>query len=234
MSLLTMVQDIAVSVGLDEPSSVFGNDDATYPQIARLLQQEGDELSRFYDWRNLKENGIITGDGTTSQWDLPADFDRLVPGDALWIVGRPMWPVEGPISDEDMLAIQAGPTRPAFGVWRMFENQMEIYPIPSDGIVYNLMYYRTAWVQPADKLSFKERFTLDTDVTTMPERVMTLGGIWRWKRAKGLDYAEEFRTYDIEKLKAARNDGGLRKFRMRDKFDTLGRDPRRNAYSVIS
>lgn len=234
MSLLQIVQDIAVSVGIDEPATVIGNTDTTYTQIKRLVEQDGAELSRFYDWRSIKENGIITGDGATSQWDLPADFDRLVPGDALWIVGRPMWPVEGPISDEDMLAIQAGPTRPAFGVWRMFEQQMEIYPIPATGVVYNLMYYRKGWIQPVDLSTFKERFTADDDVPALPEHLLTLGGIWRWKRAKGLDYAEEFRTCQMEKLKATRSDGGLRKFRMRDKFDTLGRDPRRNAYSVIS
>lgn len=233
MSLLSIVNDIALSVGLDETTSVISNEDSTYGQIKRFIEQEGDELSRYYDWRSLKENGVFTGDGTTTQWDLPADFDRLVPGDALWIVGRPMWPVEGPISDEDMLAIQAGPTRPAFGCWRMFEQQVEIYPAPADGIVYHLMYYRTNWVQPSDRTAFKARFTDDTDVSAIPERLLVYGGIWRWKRAKGLDYAEEFRTAQLERLKAARNDGGLRQFKMRSKFDTLGRDPRRNAYSVI-
>lgn len=234
MSLLQIVKDIAVEVGLDEPTSVFGNDDATYSQIVRFVEREGKALSTAYDWRTLKENGVMYGDGTTTQWDIPADFDRLVPGNALWIVGRPMWPVEGPISDEDMLAIQAGPTRPAFGVWRMFENQLEIYPTPAAGVVYNLMYYRNAWIQPADQLSFKTRFSADDDIPCLPESVLTLGGIWRWKRAKGLSYQEEMNEYKLEKLKAERSDGGLRSFRMRDKFDTLGRDPRRNAYSVIS
>jgi hypothetical protein len=232
MSLLQIVADVAVEVGLDEPASVFGNEDTSYSQIARFVQREGDKLASDYDWRALKENGVMYGDGVTTQWDLPVDFDRLVPGNALWIVGRPMWPVEGPISDEDMLAIQAGPLRPAYGVWRMFENQIEIYPTPADGVVYHLMYYRNAWVQPEDKLSFKTRLTLDTDIPAISERVLTLGAIWRWKRAKGLDYAEEFREYQIEKLKVTRNDGGLRSFRMRDKFDTSGRDPRRNAYNV--
>lgn len=233
MSLLSMVNDIATSVGLDEATSVISNEDSTYTQIRRFIEQEGDELSRSYDWRSLKENGVFTGDGVTTQWDLPADFDRLVPGNALWIVGRPMWPVEGPISDEDMLSIQAGPLRPAFGVWRMFEEQIEIWPIPADGVVYNLMYYRTAWIQPADLSAFKERFTVDTDVAALPERLLVNGAIWRWKRAKGIDYAEEFRTAQVEKLKAQRNDGGLRQFKMREKFDTVGRDPRRNAYSVV-
>jgi hypothetical protein len=38
----------------------------------------------------------------------------------------------------------------------------------------------------------------DNDYSVLPERLITLGCIWRYKRALGLDYSEEFRTYEKE------------------------------------
>ena len=41
-----------------------------------------------------------------------------------------------------------------------------------------------------------ETFTSDTDTTELNEELLTLSLIWRWNRAKGLDYAEDMRNFE--------------------------------------
>jgi hypothetical protein len=48
----------------------------------------------------------------------------------------------------------------------------------------------------------------DTDTGILSEEVMTLGVIWRFLKAKGFDYSEPFRTYEMAKARAENKDGG--------------------------
>jgi len=50
----------------------------------------------------------------------------------------------------------------------------------------------------------------DSDVALIPERLLEYALIWRWKQAKGLDYAEDMTTYEREREKAQARDRGPR------------------------
>lgn len=80
MSLLTIVQDAMSLCGLMAASQVYGTNDPNSSQFIALAQIEGDELARFHDWRSLKVLAQLTGDGTSTLWDLPEDFDRFMSG----------------------------------------------------------------------------------------------------------------------------------------------------------
>ena len=60
----------------------------------------------------------------------------------------------------------------------------------------------------ADGTTYKQYFTLDTDTTLLPEDLVIQGLRWRWKKEKGLDYAEDFRTYEMQVKDAIGRDGG--------------------------
>lgn len=233
MSLLQMVQDAAVLVGLDEPSSVMANTDVTFKQMRVLAQQEGDELSRAYDWRNLKVQADIVGDGSTEYWDLPDDFDRQQAGDNLWLRTAPFIPLTGPISDGDFLGMKAAPTRPIRPIWRYFGDQIQIWPVLADTQECTLEYRSSHWISNAGGTTIRTRWVEDTDFAIVPERIMTLGLVWRWKRAKGLDYAEEFNTYQLERTKAERADGGYRTLKAAELFNRDSLTGRKNLYSVV-
>lgn len=231
MSLLSIVTEAAALVGVDQPTAVANATDANAVQFRALAQQEGDELSRAHDWRRLKVQGSITGDGSTEFWDLPADYDRQMAGDNLWLSSRPMLALDGPISDQDMLSIKAGVQRPTVSVWRYFGNQLQVYPVLTATQVVTLEYRSSSWILAADGTTTRDAWVADTDTAVIPERIIKLGVIWRWKRSKGLDYAEEFATYQLERAKAARADGGFRTLRARESFSTY-QYGRRNAYTV--
>ena len=74
---------------------------------------------------------------------------------------------------------------------------LQIWPALASGEIVNLEYYSTNPIASADGATRKPRFTADTDFVMFPEGVLTRGMIWRWKQSKGLEYAEDFRTWNI-------------------------------------
>ena len=48
---------------------------------------------------------------------------------------------------------------------------------------------------------------------------MSLGVVWRFLKAKGLDYAEPFRTYESQLLLLTAKDGGKRSVQMGRSYD---------------
>jgi len=214
MTLLSITQDVAVLVGLQQPAAALTSTDLTTQQIVALLQQEGDELSGVINWNELKVAGTITGDGTTTLWSVPSDYDRLIPGQALWSTKYPAVPLGGPITDAEMLALKALPIQPVRPVWRFFASQIEIWPALSSAEVVNYTYFTDQWILAADTVTKRDRWGADTDTARIPEKLITLGGIWRWKRAKGFDYSEEFASYEREKERMAGQSGGARTISM--------------------
>lgn len=234
MSLLTMVREASLLVGLSEPDTVMAATTDEVKQFRALAQQEGDELSRWYDWRKLGVGATITGDGTTTAWDLPCDWDRQLASDALWLDASPYIALEGPLSDQAWIALQTAQSAPSRPVWRYFGDQIQTYPALGADEAVKLEYRSAYWIASADATTIRNAWVEDSDIALIPERIMKLGLIWRWKRAKGLDYAEEFQTYQMERLKAERNDKGFRTLNMAEGFGAWQmRDYRKNAYRVV-
>jgi hypothetical protein len=217
MSLLSLVSDAMILCGFSAPSTVYGNTDANVTLFRLLSQVEGDALSRRYDWRGLKVLGTMTGDGSSTEYTLPTDFDRFVTGYPLYMDGTPQLPLHK-VSDDDMLAMKVAETQPTNPVWRLFGDTIEYYPAPESGDIIKIEYRSKYWIVDEDLATRKATWAEDTDLALMPERLITLGLIWRYKHAKGLDYAEDFRTYQIESHKAGTVNNGRQTIVMRSNF----------------
>jgi hypothetical protein len=61
----------------------------------------------------------------------------------------------------------------------------------------------------------------DDDTSLLSEDLMALGGEWRFKQRKGFDYAETFRTYEIQVQQAISRDGARRTTSMAGESDLL-------------
>lgn len=229
MSLLTIVQDACALVGIDVPTVVTSSTDATYTQFVYLAQFEGDELMRKHKWREQKVAADFTGDGTTTTWALPEDFDRFTTEqrrESSVLLG-----LDGPVSDDEFLDAQVRGWNPTIPYFRLFNGNIETVPAVADGQMIRFEYISSYWITDSGG-TLKARFTADSDLSLLPDRLVTLGLVWRWKRAKGLDYAEEFRTYQMEKLQQARVDGGTPRLRMSEGRDYM-HPYLKNAYTVI-
>lgn len=68
-------------------------------------------------------------------------------------------------------------------------------PTPTAGHTIAFEWISKWWIQDAVG-SIKERFTVDTDTFLVERELLKLGLTWRWKKAKGFDYTEEYDEYE--------------------------------------
>jgi hypothetical protein len=233
MTLLTIIQDAAVLCNLPEPSSAFNSTDPNVPLLLRLANQEGNELARRHDWARLAvpaSAASFSSTATEEQTNFTdfglagiayesanttndASVDRLLA--ELWNTSLTM-KYTGPVDETTWqrlhaLAITSGTP----GWWRIGYssvvgvNTIYIYPAPTAGEIITFSFVSHQWVITTTTTSgSSDKWTSDTDYGAIPERLMTLGVIWRYKRAKGLDYAEDMATYEREVERACSRDRG--------------------------
>ena len=214
MSILSATSDAMILCGQPQPSSVVSNLDATVAKFLAFAQVEVELTGSDFNWRNLNIALTLTGDGSTTLFALPSDFERMLQGQALWSSKYPSIPLQGPISSQDLLALKALPVMPVRPVWRLIGGLLEIWPALGAGEVVNGEYRSTNPIVSGDGLTRKPRWSNDSDYALFPEVILRLGMIWRWKQSKGLDYKEDFTTYQLEREKKAGHEAGAKIVRM--------------------
>lgn len=215
MTALSLVQQAAGELGLPQPSSgLYSSSDPLTQQFGALANREGLDLSRRHQWQALTEQESFTTVAQQQQTAfLPSDFDRFC-NDAMWntsIVRK----VYGPMTTQEYEQYQAYPiytsVNPAFII---FTNQFYLQPAPSAGQTIQYFYVRNTWAQATGGGAFKTQFSADTDIALIPETLITLGVIWRFKKAKGFDYAQDFITYNQQVEQWTSRDGGAPKLNL--------------------
>lgn len=209
MTALTIVQNAWSRLGLDTPpQAVFSSTDGQVIQFRNLMNEEGLALARDPDmsWTVLmKEQTFVTVAQEVQTSAVPTDF--------AWYLDDTMW-------NRDTMIKLAGPTMPEewqaykaikvlslpAAIFRFRGGDILIYPQQPAGQNVYYEYSSTYWVSGS-----KTAMTADADTALISEEVITLGVMWRWLKAKGSDYSEEYRTYQLAKQSATGRDGGKRK-----------------------
>jgi hypothetical protein len=189
MSLLTIVQGAAASLSLPTITSVVGNSEANPTLFLILSKHEGRQLARRHDWQALVVEHTWTTTATVAQsLALPSDYDHLVPDAEIW----------------NRSGISGGVT----GWWRIIGDILQVYPAPTAGLTFALDYVSKHYCESSGGTGQSD-WAADSDVGRVPEHLVELGIVWRWLRAKGMDYAEELATYEREVEKASARDRGM-------------------------
>lgn len=206
MTALTIIQKVCTLPGLTAPTVVFASTDAQIIQLRSLMNEELVELARDHAWTVLTlEKTFSTVAAAIQTNSVPTDFD--------WYVNETMWnrttrvKLGGPVSPEEWQTYQAiSLLSIPQAVFRFRGGNLLFYPTPAAGQTVAYEYLTNIRVSGS-----KTEFTADTDTCLLDEQVITLGTRWRFLKAKGFDYAEDFRTYELMKAKAIARDGGARK-----------------------
>lgn len=210
MTALTIVQKACSRLGITSPTALFSSTDDQIIQLRNLMNQEGAELAKGgptgHAWQALTTEKTFTTTAAAIQTSaVPTDFD--------WFVNDTMWnrtarlKMVGPVSAEEWQTYQAiSIISLPNAVFRFRGGSLLIYPSPTAGQTAAYEYVSIYWASGS-----KSAMTADTDTALIDEGLITLGVIWRFLAAKGLDYAESFRTYQVEVNKAIGRDGGRRK-----------------------
>jgi hypothetical protein len=106
MTALTIIQDTFDEVGFPRPSSVAGSTDQLSRQALALLNREGKQLAREFDWAVLEREHTFTTVNGTAEYALPADFDHFQ-NDTQWDRTR-ITPMIGPTSPQDWQEVKSG------------------------------------------------------------------------------------------------------------------------------
>ena len=210
MSLLTVVQDFCRRTnGLSVPTSVLSNTDDGIQQVYALILEEGEDLLTRGDWQQLVKEATHTTVATESQGLITAiatDGFQRFKNETFWNRSNqlPIYIVEG----QEWQALKAVTnTGPNYQV-RLRGNELLANPVPDAGLTWVFEYVSNKWITSADGATLKSDFTVDTDLMLFPESLVKMGLRWRWKKEKGFEYAEDFRTYESA-LKHALGSNGL-------------------------
>lgn len=209
MTLITIVQDAASRMGFVQPTAGIGSTDSTALQLVGLAKQEVAELARAYPWQNLTLEKTFTSVATEEQTGaIPDGFDRFLP--STFFNRDTQRIVVGPLTPTEWQDLKGRASVAVYDAFRQRGNALLLMPVPTAGQTYAFEYITKYAVTDSSGATPQATFTSDDDLTLLDEELVTLGLVWRFLRAKGLDYAEAFRSYEMQKKQAMARDGGQR------------------------
>lgn len=210
MTMLTIVQQFCQRTGLPKPSTVYGSTDTKVLQIMALLEEEGNDLAVAGAWQELQ----FQASHTTIAAEDQGAIDSIATNGFRYIKNQTIWdrttklPVLGPMSDKEWQALKAViVTGPRYR-FRIRGNHLLVNPAPPAGSAWYFEYQSKNWILEDDGVTYASSFSDDDDTPLLPESLLLSGLRWRWKKEKGLDYSEDFRTYEMQKKDALGRDGG--------------------------
>lgn len=199
MSLLSVAQDTCDVIGLTRPAAIITGNDQLARQILGLAKETLEELG-LMDWPILEIPYSFNTVVGQAQYTLPEDFGREV-GDTVYVASQ-YSNLRGSLTaaawqqQRDQLQAQIGRYR-----FRIFGLPLALNLTPVPQVVEEItMEYQTTYRVKQIDGTYKNTFFADTDVPIMPEELLKKGLKWRLRRAKGLDYSEEFDDYEKDRF----------------------------------
>lgn len=195
-TLLQTIQKVCKRIGILAPNAAFTSTDLQIQQLVELCEEEGQIQAARYQWQTLQTEAIFT----TLAAQLQGTLATIAPG-CKYIVSDTIWnrtlrrPVYGPRTEQEWQQIKAIQINGPFNSYRVINDAINFYPNPVAGQTCAFEYISRNWITTSGG-STSSIWTSDTDTTKLDDQLMLLGTRWRWKMAKGLDYSEDFASYE--------------------------------------
>jgi hypothetical protein len=211
MTVLSVVRAVCGRVGVTRPSVVVTSTDSLVIQLFELLKEGAEALSKQGSpsgWQTLQREHMFVTVAQQVQTNTPiaADFRRFAPDSAFNRTTNRK--VNGPLTPQQYQQLQVWPQLTApYLMFRERESEFIIDPVPPAGETIAYEYISSYWAKSSANVA-KAEFTADDDGTYLDEELLKLDLRWRWKEAKGLDYAEDMATFERQLSLALGDDGG--------------------------
>lgn len=210
MTMLSVVQDFCGRTGVPVPTTVYGTTDPQAQQAMKLLEEEGDDLAKRNGWQGITFEASHTTTAAEDQGAITTIASNgfgYIKNDTLWDRTTRI-PVCGPLNARNWQWRKSLAVSGSYYNFRIRGGKLLINPVPPASESWFFEYVSKNWILGADGTTYKKRFTLDTDTILLPEDLILQGLRWRWKKEKGLEYAEDFNTYEQQVNAAIARDGG--------------------------
>lgn len=208
MTVLSAIQDACAVIGIDQPDAVFSATAREFYEIRALANEMAERIRAAHDWQVLQRRHTLTGDGSTEDFALPADYDRMLKDTKLWS-SRIETPLTHITSRDRWLELDIRSYEFVIGVWILYGGELHIKPAMVTGETAQFFYVSQNIVADSSGTP-KVAFTADSDVLRVDERLLSLGMIWQWRANKGLPYAEDMANYEALLAKRIADDKGAR------------------------
>lgn len=221
MAILAAMQSAAITLVGRKPANFFGSPEKFEIEIADLINEVAEDVARYQDWQGLQRVASITGDGVATAFDLPADYSRMLKDSDVASSNYRLWGFSRYDNVNDFLRDQASGFRAAPGGWIITAGQIKFNPAPTG--VSSYPYITSQWAR--DETDAKGQFDADTDTFVLPERLLKLGLIWRWRENKKLDASGDQEAFVKALDEYAASDGGSRVYRYNGRRSFPGTHP---------
>lgn len=214
MSLLSIAQTVCKRIGLTSHNAVATSSDAQVVQLMALINEEGRKLStgesvaRPVNWTAMQAEATWTATATEDQGAIAT----IAPG-LKFIINGTIFnrtlrrPVPGPLGPQSWQLLKAANVTGPYPQWRVRGGRLIMTPVPNAGDSMYFEYQSKYWAQDSSAVSIAG-FSADDDVAVLDEELLIQGTVWRWKKAKGLDYEQDFAEYKASVLNAISQDFG--------------------------
>jgi len=189
-----------------------------------LLEEEGNDLSKRGAWQGITfeaSHTTLAAEDQGSMSTIASNGFRYIKNETIWDRTDTL-AVIGPMDSREWQALKAVANNGPRYQFRIRGGKLLANPIPTAGHSWYFEYVSKNWILGADGTTYKQYFTLDTDTILLPEDLVLMGLRWRWKKEKGLDYAEDMRTYEMQVKDDLGRDGGKQTLSMDNSTRTRG------------
>lgn len=193
MNLLAIIQEFCRRTGTKVPNAAVSSNDAQVFQLVGLLNEVIDEISMKYA---RFSQTVIEKTWTSTGVEIQGVKDTLFPG-MLWFLPGSFFDrtasirVTGPLTPNEWQSLKAlSANGSVYPNYRFIGNNLHIYPIVAATQTLAVEYKTDYCVVTAAGVT-KKYFTVDTDLPLLNSTVMLLGLRYKWKKEKGMEFAQE-------------------------------------------
>jgi hypothetical protein len=211
MAILSAMQSATIRLLGQKPGTFFGSSNVFETEIADLVNEVAADIAKYQDWQGLTHFATIAGDGSTTEFSLPDDYDRMLKTAEVQDVTTWAWGYCRILDLNEYIYLVNSGWGPFPGVWAMYNSGLHFTPAPTQTATYP--YISKNWARDAATLELKAAFTSDTDTFLLPERLLTLGLVWRWRENKKLDASGDQEAFIKALDEYGSSDKGARVYR---------------------
>ena len=183
--ILYEVQQAAMQLSLPVPTQVYGSTDQDVLLMGSAANLAGTMVVSAFAWQHLRNVLNCAGDGSKTQYDLPADFIRVVDNTG-WsaAIRRPVV-----ILNPQQWAMVKNWLSQSFYMnpaCRIYKDQVEFISPPAIGDTVSFEYITKNYVEDAENpLILKEFIENDGDIPMFDWLLMILAIKVKWQELKG-------------------------------------------------
>lgn len=210
LSVLEICQEAAIDLSLVVPTTTDTTlGDPTTNKLVRQLHRTCRQLAARYDWQKLRREKTFTSSAAAAQSGaVAADLLRFIPNTFYNRDQRRR--VRGPVTASEWQNVQASYTSLVQEHFTQRGNSILITPTPAGSETMAYEYITNYIGTDSTAATERAKFSTDDDLTYFDDELVIMGIVWRYRKAEGHDYAEEFRDYEMRLADMLKQDGGRR------------------------